>query len=179
MKFKILDLTHCHPPPGASGGGAISGTGSNGAQSSASASNVGLSGNGNNTSGSHGMSGVTTIGAGGSASSMGELVQDLLLDRPPSPARLAYTSEKHPRSTFSELNLIRKHHELCDVVILVGNRKIFSHKVILAACSPYFRAMFTGELAESRQTEVTIRDVDETAMDILVDFCYTSYIVVE
>jgi len=177
LKFKILDLTHCHPPPGASGGGAISGTGSSGAQSSASASNVGLSGN--NTSGSHGMTGVTTIGAGGSASSMGELVQDLLLDRPPSPARLAYTSEKHPRSTFSELNLIRKHHELCDVVILVGNRKIFSHKVILAACSPYFRAMFTGELAESRQTEVTIRDVDETAMDILVDFCYTSYIVVE
>ncbi len=39
--------------------------------------------------------------------------------------------------------------------------------------------MFTGELAESRQTEVTIRDVDEAAMSILVDFCYTAYIVVE
>lgn len=51
--------------------------------------------------------------------------------------------------------------------------------MILAACSPYFRAMFTGELAESRQTEVTIRDVDEAAMDTLVDFCYTAYIVVE
>ncbi len=51
--------------------------------------------------------------------------------------------------------------------------------MILAACSPYFRAMFTGELAESRQTEVTIRDVDETAMSILIDFCYTAYIVVE
>ena len=51
--------------------------------------------------------------------------------------------------------------------------------MILAACSPYFRAMFTGELAESRQTEVTIRDVEELAMEILIDFCYTSYIVVE
>ena len=39
--------------------------------------------------------------------------------------------------------------------------------------------MFTGELAESRQTEVSIRDVEENAMDILIDFCYTSYIVVE
>ena len=66
--------------------------------------------------------------AGGASSSMGELVQDLLLDRPPSPARLAYTSEKHPRSTFNELNLIRKRHELCDVVIAVGNRKIFAHR---------------------------------------------------
>ena len=61
----------------------------------------------------------------------------------------------------------------------MGSRKIFAHKVILAACSPYFRAMFTGELAESRQMEVTIRDIDEAAMEILIDFCYTSHIVVE
>ena len=39
--------------------------------------------------------------------------------------------------------------------------------------------MFTGALSESSQTEGTIRDVDETAMDILIDFCYTSSIVVE
>lgn len=39
--------------------------------------------------------------------------------------------------------------------------------------------MFTGELAESRQTEVTIRDIDEIAMDLLIDFCYTSHIIVE
>lgn len=52
-------------------------------------------------------------------------------------------------------------------------------RVILSACSPYFRAMFTGELAESRQTEVTIRDIDELAMELLIDFCYSSNIVVE
>ena len=52
-------------------------------------------------------------------------------------------------------------------------------RVILSACSPYFRAMFTGELAESRATEVTIRDVDEQAMEQLVEFCYTAHIVVE
>ena len=74
------------------------------------------------------------------------------------------------------LHLSRKHHELCDVEIKVGTRKIYAHKVILAASSPYFRAMFTGDPS---QTEVTIRDVDETAMDILIDFCYTSSIVVE
>ncbi len=39
--------------------------------------------------------------------------------------------------------------------------------------------MFTGELAESRQSDVTIRDVDEAAMETLIDFCYNSYIVVE
>lgn len=100
-------------------------------------------------------------------------------ERPPSPARLSHTSEKHPRGTLTELNVLRRHRELCDVVLNVGTRKIFAHRVILSACSPYFRAMFTGELAESRQTEVTIRDIDEAAMELLVDFCYTSHIVVE
>lgn len=52
-------------------------------------------------------------------------------------------------------------------------------RVVLSACSPYFRAMFTGELAESRQTEITIRDIDEHAMGILIEFCYTSKIVID
>ena len=38
---------------------------------------------------------------------------------------------------------------------------------------------FLGELAESRQPEVIIRDIDETAMDLLIEFCYSSCIVVE
>lgn len=113
------------------------------------------------------------------ASHVRQLAACRMGDRPPSPARLSHTSDKHPKSTLTELNLLRRHRELCDVVLNVGNRKIFAHRVILSACSPYFRAMFTGELAESRQTEVTIRDIDELAMDLLIDFCYTSHIVVE
>ncbi|XP_064616372.1 kelch-like protein diablo [Liolophura sinensis] len=101
------------------------------------------------------------------------------MERAPSPARLAYTSDKHPRHTLEAINVLRKHRELCDVVLIVGQRKIFAHRVILSACSPYFHAMFTGELAESRQTEVTIRDIDENAMELLIDFCYTSNITVE
>jgi len=85
------------------------------------------------------------------------------------PARLAYMSEKHPRRTLDAVTVLRKHHELCDVVLVVGARKIFAHRVILSACSPYFHAMFTSELAECRQTEVTIRDVDEVSgVDLIV-----------
>ncbi|CAH8642062.1 unnamed protein product [Schistosoma mattheei] len=39
--------------------------------------------------------------------------------------------------------------------------------------------MFTGELAESRQTEVTLYDLDGDAVETLIDFCYTSQITVE
>ncbi|CAL1268262.1 unnamed protein product [Larinioides sclopetarius] len=109
---------------------------------------------------------------------MGEILHSDL-ECPPSPARLEYTSDKHPRHTLEAINLLRKHRELCDVVLIVGTRRIFAHRVILSACSPYFHAMFTGELAESRQTEVTIRDIDEHAMELLIDFAYTSHIIVE
>jgi len=46
---------------------------------------------------------------------------------------------------------------------------------------PICRAMFTGELAEAKQKlrEVTIYDIDEMAMELLIDFCYTSHIIVE
>jgi len=52
-------------------------------------------------------------------------------------------------------------------------------RVVLSSCSPYFRAMFTGELAESRQTEITLKDIDENAMGLLINFCYTSKIVID
>ncbi|XP_062413567.1 kelch-like protein 20 isoform X2 [Pungitius pungitius] len=92
---------------------------------------------------------------------------------------MPYVSDKHPRQTLEVINLLRKHRELCDVVLVVGAKKIYAHRVILSACSPYFRAMFTGELAESRQTEVVIRDIDERAMELLIDFAYTSQVTVE
>lgn len=117
--------------------------------------------------------------AGGVGMDPSSVTSSTAMDRPPSPARLPYTSDKHPRTTLEAINVLRKHRELCDVVLIVGQRKIFAHRVILSACSPYFHAMFTGELAESRQTEVTIRDIDENAMELLIDFCYTSAITVE
>ncbi len=49
-------------------------------------------------------------------------------ERAPSPARLTHNSEKHPRALISELNALRRHRELCDVVLNVGSRKIFAHR---------------------------------------------------
>jgi len=39
--------------------------------------------------------------------------------------------------------------------------------------------MFTGELAESKQDIITIKNIDDTAMEMLVDFCYNSKISID
>ena len=35
--------------------------------------------------------------------------------------------------------------QLCDVEFVVGDLKINAHRIVLAACSPYFSAMFTSK----------------------------------
>lgn len=89
---------------------------------------------------------------------------------------LQHKSERHPKTLLESLDGLRHTSDLCDVTITVGSRKINAHKVILSACSPYFKAMFTGEMAESRQQEVHIKDVDEKATTQLIDFAYTGSI---
>jgi len=52
------------------------------------------------------------------------------------------------------------------------------HRVVLASCSPYFRAMFTRGFKECRASEVTLRDVCPLVVGRLIDFAYTAHITV-
>lgn len=51
----------------------------------------------------------------------------------------------HCIASFSAINRMRHHSQLCDVVLEVGGETINAHKVILASVSPYFYAMFNGK----------------------------------
>ena len=103
------------------------------------------------------------------------LTQTCLVNKP----FFLHVSDKYPRSLINTLDSIRKSEQLCDVTIRVGAKTFNAHKLILSACCPYFRAMFTQEMAESRQKEVTIQDVDEHAMELLIDFAYTAVIKID
>ncbi|XP_039623644.1 kelch-like ECH-associated protein 1A [Polypterus senegalus] len=52
------------------------------------------------------------------------------------------------------------------------------HKMVLASCSPYFRAMFTSDFKECQASEVTIKDMCPKVMQRLIDFAYTSRVTV-
>jgi len=85
------------------------------------------------------------------------------------------SSECHNKS-FQVMNTLREQNQLCDVLLMAGGNEIPAHKVVLASSSPYFRAMFTGELSESRQTVVTMREIDSHALELLVQYVYTAEI---
>ena len=55
--------------------------------------------------------------------------------------------------------------------------EIPAHKMVLASCSPYFYAMFSGsDFQESRQDKVTVQGVDFRALQLLVEYVYSSYV---
>ena len=61
------------------------------------------------------------------------------------PVKKVYTSKKIVEKAFHVFEDLRKNGQLCDVIIRVGEHDYAAHRVVLAATSPYFQAMFTSE----------------------------------
>ncbi|XP_010081148.1 PREDICTED: LOW QUALITY PROTEIN: zinc finger and BTB domain-containing protein 5 [Pterocles gutturalis] len=82
----------------------------------------------------------------------------------------------HFEQIFQQLNYQRLHGQLCDCVIVVGNRHFKAHRSVLAACSTHFRALFT--VAEGDQTmnmiQLDSEVVTAEAFAALIDMMYTS-----
>ncbi|GAA6068206.1 kelch-like protein 2 isoform X1, partial [Tachysurus ichikawai] len=83
---------------------------------------------------------------------------------------------RHMKKAFRIMNELRSQSVLCDVTIVAEDVEIAAHRVVLAAGSPYFRAMFTGEMSESRQKKVRIKEIDGWTLGILIDYVYTAEI---
>jgi len=80
------------------------------------------------------------------------------------------------KKAFKVMNELRSQNLLCDVTIVAEDMEISAHRVVLAACSPYFHAMFTGEMSESRAKRVRIKEVDGWTLRMLIDYVYTAEI---
>ena len=75
------------------------------------------------------------------------------------------------------LNDFRKHNVLCEVVIVVHGRSFYAHRNVLAAASPYFRAMFTSNMREQIESKpVILENIAADVMDELLSFMYTGSI---
>ena len=109
--------------------------------------------------------------------------------------RQSYHNSEHFLKAFHKLNNMRKYDNLqfilkikitdksgclvfrenvlCDVVLVVKDQEFSAHKTLLAACSPYFNAMFSC-FEESKQKQVQLQDVDPKALSLILDYVYTA-----
>ena len=90
-----------------------------------------------------------------------------------------YNDKNVFEDAFKTILDFRREAIFCDVKICSDDNKEFNcHKLILASASPYFRAMFLADMKESHQPRVKIKSLDSTALEQLLEFCYTATITI-
>ena len=62
---------------------------------------------------------------------------------------------------------------LLDVQLITSGGSLHCHKAVLAANSPYFKAMFENELKESSENKVTLENVSFDSLKTIIDWMYT------
>ena len=88
---------------------------------------------------------------------------------------------KQRQTILHTMNSFRKTRTFCDVVLLVEDRRLAAHTVVLAASSPYFETGFTSDLTpeqERHELEVKLTEFDPSLdrIEELLNFVYTGEI---
>lgn len=76
------------------------------------------------------------------------------------------------------LNQYRKESRFCDFEIRISSKIFTVHKVILAAASSYFEAMFHNQecFVENSNNFIELKDVDSRVFETILDYIYTTQI---
>lgn len=69
---------------------------------------------------------------------------------------------------------LRHDSTLCDITLCVAGEEFKAHRLVLAASSPYFNAMFTNQHLESSSSKVHLNGLEAGALKLIIDFAYSS-----
>uniref|UniRef100_A0A8C6YJJ6 BTB domain-containing protein n=1 Tax=Nothoprocta perdicaria TaxID=30464 RepID=A0A8C6YJJ6_NOTPE len=85
-----------------------------------------------------------------------------------------------PRHAAAVLEALRAFHLdglFTDVALQSGSgRLLHCHRALLAACSSYFRAMFTADMKEKSKKHVRLPGLSHAVLEALVNYAYTAQI---
>lgn len=87
-----------------------------------------------------------------------------------------FSLDKHAQLILAQINKMRNGEHFCDVELQVGKETFKVHRLVLAASSPYFAALFTGGMKESSKDAVQILGIEAGIFQILLDFIYTGIV---
>ncbi|XP_054479154.1 kelch-like protein 40b [Anoplopoma fimbria] len=66
--------------------------------------------------------------------------------------------------------------KLVDCVLKIKDKEFPCHRLVLCACSSYFRSIFLSDLEESKKKEIVLEDVEPGVMGLIIKYLYTSKI---
>ncbi|ELT91551.1 hypothetical protein CAPTEDRAFT_3638 [Capitella teleta] len=89
-----------------------------------------------------------------------------------------FIEASHALQVLSGLNELRQGSLFCDLTLCIERKKFPCHKIVLASFSPYFKGMFSSDLAESKQDAVILNGVEADMIELLINYAYTSEICV-
>jgi hypothetical protein len=88
--------------------------------------------------------------------------------------------ENHSNEVFSVIRQLRFKESFSDVSLHCGGRHFATHKVILAACSPFFERILSGMPSDKTNNPVLV--MTETKVEMLeriIEFMYNGQVVVD
>lgn len=65
---------------------------------------------------------------------------------------------------------------LVDCKLKIKDKEFPCHRLVLCACSSYFRTIFLSDLDESKKKEIVLEDVEPGVMGLILKYLYTSKI---
>ncbi|XP_037390893.1 kelch-like protein 23 isoform X2 [Pygocentrus nattereri] len=90
-----------------------------------------------------------------------------------------FCDPSHPTELLDALRNFRAEGLFTDVTLLSESGCVFlCHRMVLAARSPFFRAMFTADMREKRDECVRLPGMDSEVLGAVIDFIYTSKVTV-
>uniref|UniRef100_A0A8C4P3W0 Kelch repeat and BTB domain containing 12 n=1 Tax=Dromaius novaehollandiae TaxID=8790 RepID=A0A8C4P3W0_DRONO len=82
--------------------------------------------------------------------------------------------QHHSLTLLEQVKRMKESAEIIDVVLVAEGEKFPCHKVVLAAFSPYFKAMFTCGLVECTQREVVLYDISAESVSVILNYMYSA-----
>ena len=79
----------------------------------------------------------------------------------------------YAQDVLSKLNSLRTEGSFTDAILCVGDKEFPCHRNVLAVSSPYFKAMFTSDLRESKEIKISFNEIGPAIMLNLIDYAYT------